>query len=137
MPRKKSGAVSEGNDPILQQKEFEAGQPTIENVHRMMEKAFYRWGRKLDEISDKMEEYIEKRRSVDQRSTRLEHGARQPRLAMEADGLANTKSRQRTEGAAIAVQAMREDSFSACRVDHGPMTNSTSWHNGQTSRSTL
>ena len=89
----------------------------------MMKKAFDRCGRKLDEISDKMEEYIEKRRSVDQRSTSLEHGARQPRLAMEADGLANTKTRQRTEGAAIAVQAMHGDSVSACRVDHGLMTN--------------
>ena len=58
---------------------------------------------------------------------RLEHGARQPRLAMEADGLANTKTRQRTEGAAIAVQAMHGDSFPACRVDHGLMTNSTSF----------
>ena len=31
------------------------------------------------------------------------------------------------EGAAIAVQAIHGDSFSACRVDHGPMTNSTSF----------
>ena len=127
MPRKESETASEGNGPILQQKEFDAGQPTIENVHRMMKKKIGRWGRKLDEISDKIEEFIEEQRSVDQRSTRLEHGARQPRLSVEADGLANTKTRQRTEGAAIAVQAIPGDSFSACRVDHGPMTNSTSF----------
>ena len=60
-----------------------------------------------------MEEYIEERTSIDQRLTRLEHGARQPRLAMEADGHANTKTQERTEGAATAVQAMRGDSFSA------------------------
>ena len=45
------------------------------------------------------------------RLTRLEHGARQPRLAMEADGQADTRARERTEGAATAVQAMRGDCF--------------------------
>ena len=43
--------------------------------------------------------------------------ARQARLVMEADGPANTKTRERTESAAIAVQAMHADSFSANRVD--------------------
>ena len=38
---------------------------------------------------------------------------------MEADGLADTKTRERTEGAATAVHLMRGDSFSACRVDPG------------------
>ena len=46
---------------------------------------------------------------------------------MEADGPANTKIRERTEGAATAVQAMRGDSFSARRVEPGPNTNSTSF----------
>ena len=63
----------------------------MEDVYRMMKEAFDRWDRKLDEISDKMEEYREERTSIDQRLTRLEHGARQPRLAMEADGQADTK----------------------------------------------
>ena len=58
---------------------------------------------------------------------RLEHGAQQPRLAMEADGQANTKTRERTEGAATAVQAMRGDGFFARRVERGPNTNSTSF----------
>ena len=92
-----------------------------------MKEAFDRWDRKLDGISDKMEEYIEERTSIDQRLTRLEHGARQSRLAMEANGHANTKTRERTEGAATAVQAMRGDSFSARWVEPGPSTNSTSF----------
>ena len=46
---------------------------------------------------------------------------------MEADGPANTKTREHTEGATTAVQAMHGDSFSACRVDPGPKTNSTSF----------
>ena len=70
------------------------------------------------EISDEM-------RKMDQHVTRLEHGARQPRLAMEADGHADTKTRERTEGAVTAVQAMRGDCFSARRVEPGPNTNST------------
>ena len=59
--------------------------------------------------------------------TRLEHGARQPRLVMDADGQANTKTRERTEGAATAVQAMRGNGFSARLVEPGPNTNSTSF----------
>ena len=127
MPWEESEAVPEGNDPILQQEEFWSGQPTMEDVYRMVKEAFDRWDRNLDEISDKMEEYVEERTSIDQRLTRLEHGARQPRLAMEADGHANTKTRKRTEGAATAVRAMRGDSFSARWVEPGLNTNSTSF----------
>ena len=47
---------------------------------------------------------------VDEIVTSLEHGARQPRLAMEADGHANIKTQEHTENATTAVQAMREDS---------------------------
>ena len=45
----------------------------------------------------------------------------------EADGHANTKTRERTEGAATAVQAMRGDGLSARWVESGPNTNSTSF----------
>ena len=62
-----------------------------------------------------------------QHLTSLEPDAGQPRLAMEADGPANTKTRERTEGAATAVQSMHGDSFSARRVDPGPNTTSTSF----------
>ena len=125
MPRKASEAVPEGDGPVPQKEELESGQPTMEDVYRMMKEAFDRWDKKLDEISDKMETYIEERGSIDQCLTCLEHGARQPRLAKEADGQANTKTRDRTEGAATAVQAMRGDGFSARRVKPGSNTNST------------
>ena len=46
---------------------------------------------------------------------------------MEANGHANTKTRERTEGAATAVQAIRGDSFSAHWIEPGPNTNSTSF----------
>ena len=58
--------------------------------------------------------------------TRLEHSARQPRLAIEADGPANTKTQERTEGAATAVQAMRGDSCTAeQKVQDGPKASIT------------
>ena len=56
----------------------------------------------------------------------LEQDARQPRLAIEADGPANTKTCERTEGAATAVQAMRGDSCSADRVDPDKMCSTSS-----------
>ena len=65
------------------------------------------------------------RRLFDQFAARLALDAWQPRLAMEAGGPADTKTRERTEGAATAVQAMRGDGFSARRVEPGPNTNST------------
>ena len=76
MLRKASKAVAEGNDPVPQKEELGSGQPTMEDVYRMMKEAFDRRDKKLDEISDEMEK----------RLTRLEHGARQLRLTMEADG---------------------------------------------------
>ena len=117
MLRKASKAVPQGNDPVPQKEELESDQPTVEDVYRMMKKAFDRWDKKRDEISDEMKK----------RLTRLEHGAPEPRLAMEADGQVDTKTRERTEGAATAVQAMRGDCFSACRTEPGPNTNSTSF----------
>ena len=72
-------------------------------------------------ISGHLREYKEDLRSLDQCLTSLEHGARQSRLAMEADGQADTKTRERTEGAATAVRAMHGDSCSANRVDPDPM----------------
>ena len=109
MPRKESEAVPEGNGPLPQQEQFGSGQPTLEDVYRMLceaidsrfdrqQSCFDRWDRKMDEISDEM-------RRMDQHVTSLEHGARQPRHTMEAGGSANPKTRERTEGAATAVQA--------------------------------
>ena len=64
---------------------------------------------------------------MDQCVASLEQEARQPRLVMEADGPADTKTRERTEGAAAAVQAMHEGSFFANRAQVGPKTTSTSF----------
>ena len=78
-----------------------------------------RWNRKLDEISDGT-------RVMDEHVTNLEHGARQPRLTMEADGHVNTKTQERTEGVAKAVQAMCGDSCTAeQKVQDGPKASTT------------
>ena len=123
MLRKASEAVPEGNDPVPLKEELGSGQPMTEDVYRMIKEALVQWDKMLNEILDKMEEQTEVLKK--QRLTRLEHGARQPRLATEADGQADTKTRERTEGAATAVQAMRGDCFSARRVEPGPTTNPT------------
>ena len=117
MLRKASEAVPEGNDPVPKKEELESGQPTTEDVYRRIKLMMSHVGEQMDEISDVMGQHL----------TRLEHGARQPRLAMEADEQASTKTRERTEGAATAIQAMRGDFFSARRVEPGPTTNSTSF----------
>ena len=121
MPRKESKAVPEGNNLVPQQEEFGSGEPTLADVYRRyqeefkkMDSYFDRWNRKLDEISDEM-------RVMDQHVPSLEQDARQPRLAMEADGPTNKKTRERTEGTATAVQAMHGDSCSTDRVDPDPM----------------
>ena len=64
---------------------------------------------------------------MDQRLTHLRMTLGSHVLPWEADGPTNTKTRERTEGAATAVQAMHGNSFSACRVDSGAKTNSTSF----------
>ena len=69
-----------------------------------------RWNRTLDEISDET-------RVMDEHVTSLERGAWQPRLAMKADGPADTKTRGRTEGAATAAQAMRGMAFLLARLN--------------------
>ena len=96
MLRKESEAVPEGNGPVPQHEEFGSGEPTLPDVYRMFKERFDRWDRKLDEMAEDW-------RNMDQRLTRLEHDARQPRLAMEADGPADTTTHKRTEGAAKAV----------------------------------
>ena len=90
MLRKASEAVPEGNDPVPLKEELGSGQPMTEDVYRMIKEALVRWDKMLNEISDKMDQHL----------IRLEHGARQPRLATEADGQADTRTRERTEGAA-------------------------------------
>ena len=135
MPRKENEDVSEGEGPILLQ--LLSGGTTLENFHRM-------WSEKIEKTFDKYIgiiriTYEESSRSTevgldsgrdnggtDQREVCQEQNARQPRLAMEADGPANTKTRERTEGAPTAVQTMRGDSCSADRVDLDPMFSTSS-----------
>ena len=68
-----------------------------------------------------LDKLIEKSRRLEQYLAGLEQDTQQSRLAMEADGQANTKTRERMEGAATAVQTMYGDSCSANRVDPDPM----------------
>ena len=114
MLRKESEAVPDGNGPVHQEDEFGSGQPTLVDPFQ-----------RLEDISDKRIDVIT--RLLEQHLESQEQDARQPRRAMEADGPANTKTCERTEGAATAVQAMHGDSFSDCRVDLCPMTNSTNF----------
>ena len=116
MLRKKSEAVSEGNYPVHQEEELGFGQHALADQYREI-RGLPKQEIRLDEIA----------RLLEQLSACLQHEAWQPRLAMEADGHANPKTRERTEGAATAVRAMRGGGFSAHRVEPGSNTNSTSF----------
>ena len=61
-------------------------------------------------------------RLLEQHLASQEHNACQPRLAMEIDRPASTKTRKRTEGAATAAQAMHGDSCTAQKVQDRPKT---------------
>ena len=111
MLRKASEAVSEGNGPVHQEEELGFGQPAPVDEFRGIRSQFS----KLKELMRRLEQHL---LSQDQ-------GTRQPRLAIEADGQANTKTRERPESTATAVQGMCGDGFSARRVEPGPNTNST------------
>ena len=63
---------------------------------------------------------MEKTREPKQRSASVEQDARQPRLAMEADVITDTKTRKRTEGAAAAERVISGDNSSA-QVDTVPI----------------
>ena len=109
MLRKESEAVSESNSLVHQEEEFGFGQSEPVDVYR--------------QIKPMMSHFEEQTKMLEKRLTSLEHGARQQRLAMEADRPANTKTRERTEGAAIAVQAMHGDSCTtAQKVQDEPKT---------------
>ena len=125
MLRKASEAVSEGNDPVHQEEEYGFGQPAPVDDFREIKSLLKEQEKMLKKLRDNLKNGM--RRLIEQSAARLELDARQPRLAMEAVGPAGTKTRERTEGAATAVQVMRGDGFSARRVEPGPNTNSTSF----------
>ena len=113
MLRKESEAVSKGNGPVHQEEEFGFGQPALADEYRELRSLSKQQEIRLDKI----------KRLLEQLSACLEDGVRQPRFAMEADGPANTKTRERTESAAIAVQAMHGDSCTTAQnVQDGPKT---------------
>ena len=72
---------------------------------------------RFDHQEKKLNEYMEEMRATEQRSACLEQDAWQPRLAMEADVPSDTKTRKRSEGAPVAVQAKHGDSCSVNQVD--------------------
>ena len=113
-PKKNSGLVNQRWRTYIDfLKEIFDGQ-------KIFESCFDRWDMKLDKMAEDW-------RSIDQHITSLEQDAWQPRLAMKADGPANTKTRESTKGVATAVQAMHGESCSATRVELGPKINSTSF----------
>ena len=109
MPRKESMAVPEENGSIPLY--VMPGEVTLDRLRQVMS----------DIRGELLREIKEDLRQLDQRLAGLEHDARQPRPAMEPDGLADTKTLKHTEGAATIVQAMHGDSCSANRVDPHPM----------------
>ena len=107
MLRKASEAVSEGNGLVYHEEEFGFGQPELVDVYR--------------QIKLMMSHFEEQTKILEKRLTLLEHGARQLLLTAEADGHANTKTQERTEGAATAVQATPGESCTAeQKVQDGP-----------------
>ena len=121
----------EENGPVRQQEDFGSGQPKLADVYRPSDESLIRQQIKLmrshfeeqKEMLDKFKDDIS--RFLYQHEASLEQGAWQPRLAVEADGPGNTKTRERTEGASTAVQSIHRDSFSTCRVDPGPETSTS------------
>ena len=127
MLRKVSEAVSEGNG-LVHQEEFGFGQPApvdeIKSLLKLTRSHFEEQKKMLDEFHDDMKDGME--RLFEQFSARLEQDARQRRYAMKADETANAKTRERTEGATIAVQAMRGDGCTTeQKVQDGPKTSIT------------
>ena len=128
MPRNWSKAVPGGSDSIPQQEEFGSDQPTLADVYRVVKERFNQSDNYWDGIKShfvqqekRLDELVEMTRGTSQRVASLEPDARQLRLAMEANGQADTKTRECTGSTAKAVQAMHGDSCSANRVDPDPM----------------
>ena len=97
----------------------------VTDVYRLFEESCDRRLKLMKSCFDKQEkkggEMTENIRVMNQRVSSLEQDSRQPRPTMVADGQADTKTRERTEGAATAVQAMHGNSCSANWVDSDPM----------------
>ena len=90
MLRKASEAVSEGNGPVHQEEEYGFGQPAPVEDFREIKSLLKEQEKMLKELRDYLKDGV--RRLIEQYAARLEQDARQPRLAMEADGQADTKT---------------------------------------------
>ena len=122
MPRKGSMVVPESSGPIPQDACVMLSVITPEDIRRIMSDAAEKvFNKHFEQKPDNLEGM----RATEQLSASLEQDAREQRLAVEADVTADKKTRERTEGAAAAVQAKHGDSCSAKRVQAGP-TSSTS-----------
>ena len=109
-----STAVPEGNRPAPQQDELGPDPPKLVDLYRMNEELFGKSDRKLDELADEMG-------ATKQCLAGPKQDARHLRLAMGADVPSDTKTRERTEGAAAAVQVKHGDSCYPNWVDPDPM----------------
>ena len=116
MPRKQGKAISESNGPVPYHDEFGSREPMMADLYRMFEKQFDRTDKNLERMS----ELTGMLKVINKRLAGLEHEARQPRLAPEADAESASKTRKRTEDAAVD-RAKHEDKSSAARVDHDSM----------------
>ena len=89
MPRKQGKAVPEGNDPVPHYDEFGSDEPTMGDLYRMLEESFDRQLSRMKSHFDRQnkmfDELTKKMRASSQRLAGLQHEARQPRLATEAD----------------------------------------------------
>ena len=73
----------------------------------------------MDKNLDRTLELTGRLRATNHRLAGLEHAARQPRLAAEADVEPNTKTCKRTEGAS-AADRVKNGKRSSVRIDDGP-----------------
>ena len=80
---------------------------------------------RFDQQDEKLNEFMEEVRTIEQRPASFKQDVRQPCLRIEAYVIADKNIRERTEGAAAAVQAKHGDSCSAKKVQARP-TSSTS-----------
>ena len=128
MPRKKSKAVPEGSDPVLQDTSELLSGITPEEIRQIMSGAL---DKHFDIFYGLKPENPQEMRAIDQRLVGLDHDARQPSLTTEADVPPDKKTHKRAEDAA-ADQAKHEDSSSAKKVDAGPPMCLTSFSDDST-----
>ena len=118
MLREESVAVPEGND-LIPPNTYVLSGIAAEDVRRVWREV---WKEVWEEDGLEKPDNPKEVRTTDQREAGLEQDARQPRLAMEVNRLANTKTRECTEGATTVVQAMHGDSCTAQNIQDGQKT---------------